>query len=301
MLFSEVVQALLSDGHDTFLEVSAHPVLLSAVQQGLSHRSRDGTLVPSLRRDEDERAVILGSVGALYAAGHQPNWSRLYQRRGRFVRFPPYPWQRERCWTASGENGEPANRVEKRRGLPQPGGAALSPLLGGACLNPAVDPATYVWQEDIDTIRLPYLADHRVHGSIVLPAAACIGMIWAAGFELFGHADHVLEKLLFLEVLSLPNDGGRTVQLVASVQSPERVLFRLFSRPAAGPAPPKASEWVLHATGTLRLSNDEPVQPDEHASPAEIRARCPEVRSSVEHYLAAKARGLQDRLQLPGS
>ena len=36
VLFSASVQRLLEDGYDTFLEISAHPILLSGIQQGHS-------------------------------------------------------------------------------------------------------------------------------------------------------------------------------------------------------------------------------------------------------------------------
>ena len=37
VLFSAAVQRLVEDGHDIFLEISPHPILLSAIQQGFSH------------------------------------------------------------------------------------------------------------------------------------------------------------------------------------------------------------------------------------------------------------------------
>ena len=98
VLFSTAVQLLLEDGHDTFLEVSPHPVLLSAIQQGIHHLGREGVLLPSLRREEDEHSVMLGSLGALYALGYSVDWARIHPAASRCVQLPSYPWQRERCW-----------------------------------------------------------------------------------------------------------------------------------------------------------------------------------------------------------
>jgi len=102
VLFSTAVQRLLDDGHDIFLEINPHPILLSAIQQGMHHCGQDGTVLPSVRREEDDHTVMLGSLGALYALGYPVDWSRTYPAGGRCVRLPSYPWQRERCWLATG-------------------------------------------------------------------------------------------------------------------------------------------------------------------------------------------------------
>jgi amino acid adenylation domain-containing protein/thioester reductase-like protein len=98
VLFSTTVQRLLKDGYDIFLEISPHPILLGAIQQGLRHAEREGSTLPSLRREEDERLVMLGSLGALYMLGYPVDWRPLYPAESRCVPLPSYPWQRERCW-----------------------------------------------------------------------------------------------------------------------------------------------------------------------------------------------------------
>src|SRR5208282_1541862 len=98
VLFSTAVEQLLEDGHDIFLEVSPHPILLSSIQQEFRHAGKEGAILPSLRRDEEEGSVLAGSLGALYTLGHPMEWSRTYPAGGRCVQLPFYPWQRERCW-----------------------------------------------------------------------------------------------------------------------------------------------------------------------------------------------------------
>ncbi|WP_326654951.1 polyketide synthase [Streptomyces sp. NBC_01750] len=63
-----VVDALTTlRGHDidAVIELSPHPVLLKSVAEVLS-----AVTLPSLRRGADEASTLLGSLGALYAAGH---------------------------------------------------------------------------------------------------------------------------------------------------------------------------------------------------------------------------------------
>src|ERR1019366_163184 len=87
VLFSTAVQRLLEDGHDIFLEISPHPILLSSIQQGFNHSGQGGAVLPSLRREEEEHTVMLGSLGALYTLGHVVDWSRIYPAGGRGVRL----------------------------------------------------------------------------------------------------------------------------------------------------------------------------------------------------------------------
>jgi acyl transferase domain-containing protein/acyl carrier protein len=98
VLFSDAVSRMIADGVDTFVEVSAHPLLIPAVQESLQNASRAGVVVPSLRRDEDERSAMLGSLGALFTYGHDVDWRRVHPHGGRHVTLPTFPWQRQRCW-----------------------------------------------------------------------------------------------------------------------------------------------------------------------------------------------------------
>ncbi len=115
VLFSAAVQGLLEEGYDSFIEISPHPILLSAIQQGAHHSGCDVAVLASLRREEDDRAVMLGAVGALYARGHTVEWQRFYPAGGRCAALPHYPWQRERHWldlrATSAE--EPVNPVSE--------------------------------------------------------------------------------------------------------------------------------------------------------------------------------------------
>ena len=94
VLFSEAIRGLLDAGHDTFVEISPHPILLTAIEQGARHAGRAVTLLPSLERDKDEQTSMLASLGALYTLGHAVDWSKLYPSAHRHVRLPAYPWQR---------------------------------------------------------------------------------------------------------------------------------------------------------------------------------------------------------------
>ena len=109
--FGATVAAMLADGIDAFIEVSPHPALLVSVAQVAEARhdeeARQPLAIGSLRRNEPERANMLVSFGALWAAGHSVDWSRVYPRDS-FTRvaLPTYPWQRERMWPVLSPVGE---------------------------------------------------------------------------------------------------------------------------------------------------------------------------------------------------
>ena len=86
--FSTAVERLMADDIDIFLEISPHPVLLSAIQEGLLHHRREGILLPSLCRKKEERATMLASLGALRTAmrpvGSEARSEEAFSRGGAF-------------------------------------------------------------------------------------------------------------------------------------------------------------------------------------------------------------------------
>ncbi|XYH95262.1 SDR family NAD(P)-dependent oxidoreductase [Sorangium sp. So ce1128] len=98
VLFSGAVQRLADDGHALFIEMSPHPILTPAVEEGLRARAPGGAAIPSMRRERDEKRCLLEALGALYAHGYPVDWERQYPSGGRCVSLPAYPWQRERYW-----------------------------------------------------------------------------------------------------------------------------------------------------------------------------------------------------------
>ena len=149
VLFSTAVQALDEDGYDVFLEISPHPVLLSALQQSFQHSGKDRVALPSLRREEDERTVLLGSLGALYTVGCEFDWNLIYPAEGRCVPLPPYPWQRERYWH------EPSDgKTNNLSGPVSRDGTGKHPLLGGHFASPHLA-GTHFWETTLDKRSLP--------------------------------------------------------------------------------------------------------------------------------------------------
>ncbi len=271
--FAAAIQHLREAGCNTFIEISPHPVLLPAIEQGLD-AGRSGLCLPSLRRQEPERAVLLESLGALYQGGYPVDWARLYPSGGRCVNLPAYPWQREPFWfpTAPGDARQRA-----------PG---THPLLGEHIVSSA-DPGTHFWQDSLDPTRVPWLLEHRVLGTPVLPASAILEMALSAADRVFGSdpAGVSVEDAAFTTPL-IVTDPPRRIQLVVSASGPSAASFRLASRAADG-AP--SAPWTVHATGGIRRHEALPTATVAMTEPAPGAGNT----TGEAHYAAMSRRGLE--------
>lgn len=96
VLFGPAIKALTLSGHNTFVEVSPHPVLSESISQCLE-TTTNAMIVPSLRRNQPERGSMLRSLGTLFTHGYPVKWEQLYPK-GHIVDLPHYPWQNARYW-----------------------------------------------------------------------------------------------------------------------------------------------------------------------------------------------------------
>lgn len=108
VLFSAAAERLIAEGHELFLEISPHPILLPSLADALRARGRAGLLLPSLRRDREERRALLESLGSLYTEGRPTRWSGVHPAGGRRVPLPTYPFQRRRYWMPGARPAVPA-------------------------------------------------------------------------------------------------------------------------------------------------------------------------------------------------
>ncbi|MDB5502867.1 MAG: eryA [Tardiphaga sp.] len=252
VLFASAIDGLIAQGCETFVELSAHPVLTGAIAENLVARGvRAGTVLPSLRRDDDDRATMLASLGALYTQGAAVHWHALYPDGGRRVPLPATPWLRERHWT------------ESRDAQQQRLGRYQHPLLGRR-----LNTANPTWQATLDRRRLPFLEDHRIHGSVLVPGAAYVEMALAAGSEIFGH-DVICEDIQFERALFVPDQSMPELQFVFDARD---ASFNICSS-----ATRASEEWTHHASGKLR--------PSMNGRPAKVIA-IDEVRAAAIRQLA---------------
>jgi acyl transferase domain-containing protein/short-subunit dehydrogenase len=74
--FSPAIGRLLSLGHTSFLELSAHPILQRAITERATLEGSRVSLLASLRRDEPEHLSVARSLAALFEAGYDVRFER---------------------------------------------------------------------------------------------------------------------------------------------------------------------------------------------------------------------------------
>ena len=112
VLFSRVVRDLAGEGHDLFVEVSPHPVLVAAVQQELRPAGRRGG-GPRLPGEGRGRVGLDPRGAGRPLRPRSSTWTGSVGARlgARVVSLPTYPWQRERFWHEAAGPGPAAAPV----------------------------------------------------------------------------------------------------------------------------------------------------------------------------------------------
>jgi acyl transferase domain-containing protein len=168
--FAGCLESMKAAGVTTIIEVGPHPTLLSLVER--AQVCATWKMVGSLRRGRDDREQLLASLGAIYAQGIDVQWQSVSAiTGGRRTSLPTYPFQRSRHWNSG-------SSTMASRGL-----NAGHPLLGERC-DLAGLPGVHVWQREMSCVTHPWLLDHRVENTAIVPATAYIEMAIAAGREL---------------------------------------------------------------------------------------------------------------------
>ena len=163
---------MLDDGFTVFLEVGPHPVLAAAIAETASARDAKVSLLTSLRREKPERESMLQACAGIYALVQTPRWEALNPALPAVVDLPSYPWQRERYWLRA----RPARPGAARRGR-QP--RAAHELLGRRIPAASVGLYGASWPESAPE----WLAEHRIAGRLLMPAAAMLEALRAAAAE----------------------------------------------------------------------------------------------------------------------
>ncbi|MFE9411001.1 SDR family NAD(P)-dependent oxidoreductase [Streptomyces sp. NPDC006704] len=268
VLFAAAAQKALEDGTDIFVEIGPHPVLRSYLHRVARCRARDTVAVTAtLRRGADGPEAVHQAVTALMAQGAELDWSVHFPRRGRVVDLPAYPWQRERHW-----NGTPGTWLRTSGS-----GRLDHPLLGERLPSPVP-----TWEGAVEPALTPWLADHRLAGSVVVPATAYVEMALTAGrLILDGPAE--VDCLEIARPLVVPWADAGSVRIQLAV-TPDDGLVSITSTEART-ALPRA-----HVRARVRaLLGHAPADVDLAAA----HARCRRVMDSAEHYDAVGRAGLQ--------
>jgi acyl transferase domain-containing protein/NADPH:quinone reductase-like Zn-dependent oxidoreductase/acyl carrier protein len=270
--FSQAIAKLAREGYDVFIELSPHPILLPSTEATLRADEVKATSVPTLRRQNPERAAMLESLGKLFCAGYPVDWSRLFPAPALHVDLPVYPFQRERCWPS-------AESLSRQRQLPQD--VREFPFLGRQFTS-SQQPSTVLWEVDLDLNRLSYLKDHKVRGAVVLPATAHLEIALEAARSLAPNNTFTIRDLNLEAVIPLSEDQPSEFQIALNLQGETVFDFEIRGRQLG-----TLGEWTLYSRGQLET------RANKMAEPAIVEVKDFQgigERSTAEQHYSAMAR-----------
>ncbi|MBY8840977.1 type I polyketide synthase [Streptomyces sp. SP2-10] len=229
---AEAVAAMAAAGAGVLVEIGPHPVLATYLRRiSQSPDSPSFTATETLRRDQ--KPDLDAHAAAVLAAGGAVDMETWFAAPGRVADLPAYPWQRERLWV-----GEPS-----WWGHGPGDGKLVHPLLGER-----VAVAEPQWEGTVEVARVPWLSEHQVAGSIVMPGAAFAEMALTAGpAAIRDHAIQVTD-LAVTSGLTMPAPGDPAQVHLSTAVSGDMITISSRRDRLGSPAQP----WQQHARGRLR-------------------------------------------------
>ncbi|RJQ83717.1 SDR family NAD(P)-dependent oxidoreductase [Amycolatopsis panacis] len=219
--FADAVSALAGQGVSRYLEIGPDAVL-----SAMGPETVDAVFIPTLRKNHDEPTAVVTALGALHANGSTVDW-RGYFGAVRTVDLPTYPFQRKHFWL---ETTAEADVISA--GLAAPGHPLLAAGLSLA------DGDGIVFTGRLSLATHPWLAEHTVLDTVLLPGAALAELAIRAGDEA---GCGRLAELTLGAPLVVPPVGAVELQVTVTGERAVSVHSRRTG----------AEGWELNATGRL--------------------------------------------------
>ncbi|SOX55080.1 polyketide synthase family protein [Mycobacterium ahvazicum] len=237
--FAESVRTVAALGCSVVMEIGPQPVLTAAAVQVWPEHLAAPRAIVSLRKGVADRRQIADALAAAYVGGHRPDFAALHRPNGRRLELPTYPFQRRRFWPKS--SGIAID------------GPAVSGILGSAKDLASGDS---VYTSRLSVKSQPWLADHVIYGTVVVPGATYAAMALAA----VGTPARA-KDVFFYEPIILPEKSSREVQLTLHPhEDGDGWKFQVHSRPYGE----RGAEWPLNAEGAVVAGADgEPESEDD--------------------------------------
>ncbi|MFE5898567.1 SDR family NAD(P)-dependent oxidoreductase [Streptomyces sp. NPDC056488] len=254
--FAEALDRLRALGATRLLELGPDAALTAmAAQSDLG----TAVAVPSLDRRKDDLMALWSFVAAAHVAGVAWDWHALLGPGAVTVPLPTYPFARERLWLLPPAGGDgTATGV----GADDPG----HPLLSAAIADP--DGGRTAYTGVLSHRRQPWLADHALHGSPLLPAAALVDLLTRLARR--HDADGLAELTLHAPLVVGPDTETRLRVTVAED------AVRVHARTGE-------ASWTLHAEALLATGG---TAPDAWTGDRPQRARTVEIGDVYEEFAA---------------
>lgn len=230
--FAESVRTLAELGCSVLMEIGPQPILTAAALRIWPESSASPRAIASLRKGPDARRQLAEALAATFVAGHRPDFAALHHRPHQKLELPTYPFQHRSYWP-------------KTAGI-RSGGSAGSGLLG---TEQDLASGDIVYTSRLSVKSQPWLSDHIIYGTVVVPGATYAAMALAAV-----PTPAQLREVFFYEPIILGDKDSREVQL-SMKQSDDNAVwtFQVHSRPYGD----RDGEWSCNASGTVSTGVEE--------------------------------------------
>ncbi|MEU7960453.1 SDR family NAD(P)-dependent oxidoreductase [Micromonospora humida] len=250
--FADAVAALAARGVTRFVEIGPDSVLTAMVADCV----QDATAIALQRRkrEQDESTPDDGQVQA-YAVGMAQAWASgaaldwaAVNPGGRQVDLPTYAFQHQRYWLdVPPGSGDTTGLGQLPADHPMLGAVVDLPDTGGVVLTGRLSRSTQPW-----------LADHAVFDTVLVPGTGLVELALRAGDQV---GSPVLDELTINAPLVLPTDGGLALRVTvdAADDSGARTLGIWTRADDAA----DDTDWTRHAEGVLvRQAGADPAAAD---------------------------------------
>ncbi|KJS58473.1 type I polyketide synthase, partial [Streptomyces rubellomurinus] len=254
--FADAVGALRAAGVTEFVELGPGAVLTPMATECLAAEEAERTVavIPTADREGPTARGFLTALGRAFVRGTAVDWAGLTASalttgaavpgaatdpaalaRHR-VDLPTQAFERRRFWLDAGVGATDATGLGQR--------PAEHPLLGAVVELADGHGSLFTGLLSLDSH--PWLGDHVVLGTVLLPGTAFLELALHAGRRA---GCELVEELSLEAPLVLPERGARQLQLwLEAPDGDGRRAVAIHSRPDTGdPAEP----WTRHAVGTL--------------------------------------------------
>ncbi|KAI4621629.1 Type I Iterative PKS [Alternaria sp. BMP 0032] len=312
VLFSNALEALIFDSTkpegeaptpnrqvSVFLEIGAHDTLSGPVRQTLGETRMP--YLSSLKRPLNAIDTVQDVVCALVALGYPVRLTAVNKpqtnisHQSKYIHdLPEYPWNHQTSYKI-----EPRASEEHRYKRFKP-----HELLGRAI--PGSNPLTPTWRNFVRTNDIPWLVDHQLEGSVVLPGAGYVSMAIEAMRLLKSKPDQDVPKLQYhlrdvdiINALIIPqtsSSSNRGTEIQFSLRpcsdkdldNVDWYEFELWSVSAK-------HAWIQHCKGCITARSDHGVHLLE-----DVRASLGSVLSHQKHTKEIEPETLYQRLRDSG-
>ncbi|MFG3054237.1 type I polyketide synthase [Kitasatospora sp. NPDC048239] len=249
--FTDGLTAAVTAGARVLVETGPDGVLAAMSRQILADEQPEVTAVPLARKGRTETQTATEALATLWTRGVRVDWAPVLPAGTGPVELPTYAFDRQQYWLTA-----PAATTAD---VGTAGLAAVEhPLLGA--VTELAGTEQFVLSGRLSLATHAWLADHQVHGNVIVPGTAFVEMALQAAHRA---GCTRVEELTLQAPLVLTEQGARQIQLVVAEPGEDGLRdVKVYSRAEDA----ALGAWTLHAAGRLSDTGATPA-PDDRAWP----------------------------------